>query len=360
MIPIHEKAEIVRRFLLDPASEKAFLPFFSICHSIAKGELQYLRQRGNVHLLKCADRGESIEAVACSCLGDIFARDSCGRYYVLFEGLQNLGVDDFERIDSGLLYIRIESLIIRLAYQSLAKEAGREDPPAVALRNRFKSILRSDQFCSPNESKGARRWICLRKNRDRLRREKPAMSFDRLLRIAYDGYEETKTNKEWCVRIFGFLDEADDVRNCLLKSDLLRAVVAVNRGKIGPGDVMGRGDGSPVYVALREQMEKIRTEVVNWVAESIVCKYVRKGKFTIDEAEVVRNAVESYLGDLIEHGCTDSKRTYFEEAMSADVHDIYIKRYKDAFELIVDKAAEEFQRRMRNIAAELGFVDYFG
>ncbi len=313
-----------------------------------------------MHLLRCADRGESIEAVACSCLGDLFARDRCGRYYRLPEGLHDLGVDDFERIDTSLLYLRIESLIKTHAYQSLAKKAGREDPLAVALRNRFKSILRSDQFCSPNESKGAGRWICLRKNRDRLRREKPDIYFDCLLRIADDAYEVTRTKKEWCTRIFEFLDEAEDVRNCLRKSDLLRAVVAVNRGKIGPGDVMGRGERSPAYLALCREAEKVQADILDWVMESLVAKYLQKGKFTIDEAEVVRNAVESYLGDLIEHGCTDSKRTYFEEAMSADVHDIYIKRYKDAFELIVDKAAEEFQRRMRKIATELGFIDYFG
>ncbi|MEW5995899.1 MAG: hypothetical protein AB1744_16100, partial [Candidatus Zixiibacteriota bacterium] len=189
-------------------------------------------------------------------------------------------------------------------------------------------------------------YICLARTRNNLRENLPPASYDDLLAIAEQAYLKSTSRSEWCRRILELIDEKSDVQNCVRKSELLSAVMAVNSKYADLDGLFPQRGWTPEDTLLLKRAEQAINQTLGWLEQTVLADFIPKGRLTPEEAKRFIQAARCYLNDMVHCGQTDLIPQYFRENLPPGTHARYLRDYKYLFETAINKAVAEFRRRL--------------
>ncbi len=341
---------IIRDFLKYPHDRDNFNEFFNICYYHTVGYLRYLKAKGVTIELHDADEYKSLMDLAYDILGDFLHSGDNRPFYVIFDYFSRHKITDFDNTDLDILYDHFTILLRGFVRKILYKNRKEQNPQAANLERRIIDILKSDKYDIFKQNPDSAEYICLAKNKDRLRREYQPLLLADLLTIVYSVFSKEKCNNriDWVNNIFSELEIATEFQNFIKKNDLIRAMIHINESFI---ELDG---GSPFPFPHADSginRRAIDEEKINSLeyAEVMAKDYVGKGKITPHEAELILIAAEKYLTDFAFDGQTDKIPTYFFEIIPGCSQEKYLKKYKYIFEMIINKSRDDFIDRLINI-----------
>ena len=342
-----ENGEIIRLFLEDPRSRKQFDPFFKLCYRHVIGYLRYLKVKGYRLPEEMVSAQNPLSDLTIDILGP-FLRSARNRpFFLIFDFFQHQGTSDFKHTDTTQLYDLFKSMLFRFTRQELSRITGNANNQLDHLKRRFKDILKGNEYVTFSRDNGRIEYIRLKDDDTIEPRECPVVPYERLLILAEEVYHSSKTRKEWCRNVFRLLSGDTSVQNCLVKHELLSAVIVVNMKYVQADGLHPSLPPSTEYRLTERVAKESREETLQWLSKNMLEKFVQKGQITAEIAERFRGAVDRYLIDLIYSSDVDLVPIYFREVMPEDEHEKYLKDYKYIFETAITKADEEFKRRVR-------------
>ncbi len=286
--------------------------------------------------------------LAIDILGEFFRSESDRPFAVIFDFYTRHGIIDFENTDPETLYSLFLILLKGFIRKELAALSGQEEPQIANLKRRFKDILRDPRYSSQILLSLNADIIYLQANAENLRTDAQPIYYQDLLSIAEQAYLDSKTRQEWCTEIFKIIDRSIDLQNFVRRSDLLRAVIAVNAKYSEIEGLNLSRFPLPDIAILNEAAEKARAESLGKVRINVMSRFLEKGRITPAEADLFERAAERYLIDFGHDGSADSIPDYFREIMPESYQKEYLTRYKYVFENVISEAVEYFKEILRN------------
>ncbi|MDD3731825.1 MAG: hypothetical protein PHU88_05555 [candidate division Zixibacteria bacterium] len=196
------------------------------------------------------------------------------------------------------------------------------------------------------------------KNNNNLRKDKPPLSYDKLLYITEEAYFLSKNRPEWCHKIFELLENESEYQNFIKKHELLRAIITINM-KYVELDGHCPQPVKPMLPELYKAITDVKKETLDWLMPAVIKKYNDKGKISPEQAQLLLQAVDIYLSDFGFYGDTDSIPSYFYEMFPEINSKEYLDKYKNIFETIISKALEDLKKRLKNNSTIRAFGYYY-
>lgn len=350
---------VIQAFLDHPIDHRCFQSFFDFVYRRTLGFLSYLRKVGYRLPDGSGLEHGALDDLAIDILGGFFGGSTASRPYpVIF--------DYFRRISDAVLPVEnrpdVQTLLLGLLKSFVRQELSRlkkqDDPQIDNLKRRFKDLLDSSEFVALRSDSCDEVHLCLSKNINALRPDKPMMPYEQLESIVKQAFLDSHSRSEWCRLIFEQIDTATDFRNLVRKHELLRAVIAVNTEYLDIDAWQPARLPRPQQGYLRDEIDRARDETLLWMKGSIVADFVVKERITAQEADLLATAAEKYLTDYAFDGDTDAIPVYYRETMPESYHPRYLTDHKYVFETIITKSVENFVERLKKDSTIRGLGDY--
>ena len=339
-------SQLLYEFLNHPVSRRRQDAFVRMCVRLTIGYLRYLKARGWILPLSQQVGGNPVHDLAIHIVGSFLATEHGEPYGKLFNYYRRLGPTDFHKADPTDLWNALKSLLFRFIRQERSNLLDEEDPQKALLKRAFKDALLTDEYQRRLEQSGTV-FVNASKYDQTRREECPAISFDNLLRIVEDTYHQSNSRRQWCRAIFEALNQEDSVRNFLERHTLLYAVVIVNMKHVDAEGLVPASLPGPEHGLLSSAIVRARTETLSWVRETVLARYVTKGKLTDDQVVRLAKACENYLIDLAHSVDTESIPSYFREVIPEIDRKRYDKHFKNILDTLMAKARAVFADRLK-------------
>ncbi len=343
-----QNGDTILHFLNDCHSRKEFNAFYELCYRSTIGYLHFLRNKGyQLPLALATDRNPVVD-LSLDILGSFLRSAKNKPFYLIFDYFHQIGITDFQNAEPDELYEKFTPLLFRFIRQDLSKLKNETDPQIANLKHRVNDILKSDNYTVVSSNSGRIKRVMLSKNIHCNRAELPIIPYEETLKIVEESYLKSNNRVEWCKNIFETLDKTPKYQNIFIKHELISAIIAVNMKYVEVENI------KPVFthdaeseILLRKAERTIR-EVLPWFRIDVLEKYIGKGRLTPEYAANFERAIQLYLRDFVFSPPTDLLPVYFREVMPPEEHRRYLKKYKYIFETAIQKAEEEFLRRLKN------------
>lgn len=339
--------EVLRRFLEQPSSKERFDDFFQLCYRLVRGYLRHLMNRGwSLPFDLSSDHGQ-LGDLALDVLGPILAgqpHDPCPRIFKFFNSRDK---ESFAAADDAELQATFSArlfLSIREELRSLRREA---DPQVEYLKRRFGDILRSCDYVSFKGRAENATYIGLAQKAEDVPQEFASISYEDLVGFVETAYYESETRSQWCRRIFEAIEMHFGTGSVVKKHELLKAVVAVNIRYLRDEALTAMPTSSADSDFQLTFAEEAKQQTLSWLEQSVILKFIGKERLSKSAADSFLRAANLYLQDLIHSPGVDSLPVYFREVMPEVEHDKYLEIYKHPFETTMNRAEEDFKRRLR-------------
>jgi len=337
------RGEIIRAFLQAPLSQSRFRSFFDLCHATTIGLLNYYKSRGYPVPVERADTQAALSDTAYSLLGEFFQATPDERFPLIFDYFARHGMDDFEAAPAEDLYDHFRILLSGYIKKQMFRQRRTEHPQAEILKRRIKDILQPPEYLRFRHNPSNHVMVALVDRAADLREEAAPLPYPVMADMVQQAYYDAHTRTAWCSAVFGRLDLDRGHRNFLPLNDVLLAMVQVN-ATVLEEVVAGPAKSIPPELgAALQAVDMVVCTTVAWTRESVVPRYVQRGRLTAAESEAYLRAVELYLLDLGYSGGTDPVPLYFREVMPKEAHAEYIKSYKYTFEAVMTSSTERFR-----------------
>jgi hypothetical protein len=351
----------VRDFLQNPLIKKSFDCFFKLCFHETICYLRLLKAKGYNLPYRSFDSANYSNDLAIDLLMKFFESKPNRPFLVIFEFYHRNRIADFEKASPEMLYSLFQVLLKGYVRKELAALTGQEDPQIAVLKRRFKDILRGPGYICQKEGSLNAEIAYLQANSSDLRHNADPLSFEEILAIAEKAYLDSKSREKWCELIFKTINGDLERQNYIRKSDLLRAVIAVNIKYRDLEAINLSRIPEPNFASIHGAVKVARLETLDWIKENIINRFIQKKKFTSIEAELFLKAVDRFLSDFGFDGSTYLIPVYFREIMPETSQKEYLSQYKYIFETILNEAVGHFKEILRNdpIICQFGlYYDY--
>jgi hypothetical protein len=235
--------------------------------------------------------------------------------------------------------------MVREELRTIRRDA---DPQIEHLKRRFSDTLSKGEYESFTPKGSRTTYVRLSSGANAERDKLPLITYEDLLEIVEVTYFNSKTRSQWCKNVFKEIDDRDDIRDCIKKHELLKAVIEVNLRYLRDEALLPPQSPTPESELRRTIAHDVRRQTVTWVRMNVVMRFVEKNRipeWTLDRFVL---AADLYLQDLIDSSDVDKLPVYFREVMPEEEHEKYLRQYKHAFETTMNRADQNFRERLRN------------
>jgi hypothetical protein len=346
---ILRRGETVSAFLRAPLNRRCFDLFFSDCLCQTIYCLSSLRARGYRLPVAGETNAASLRDLAYDILGSLLRTERGKKpYHVVIDYFSSRGIGDPRDATTEQLGNLMTGLLWSYARQEIYRLKAQEDPQRAKLKRRLGDVLDDSNYETEPVPGSPVEYVCLTTSRDSLRLNCSILPFERLQRLAESAYLDSCNLSQCCNVIFRELDGMTDVQNRLRRHEVVSAIVAVVSRYLETDGFCAARLSTPVGDFDAGTMNRARKETNDWLAETVICEFVEKGRITREITSRIVLAVDRYLIDLSTHGNTDPIPQYFREVMPECEHGKYLETYKYVFETIISRAVEEFRRRLQD------------
>ncbi|MEW6411081.1 MAG: hypothetical protein AB1483_01260 [Candidatus Zixiibacteriota bacterium] len=284
-----------------------------------------------------------MDDLAVDILGSLFQTKPQRPFSVIFEFYQSSGVRDFEQCEPERLWMLFESLLKGFAHQEISRLKKQANPQVETLKRRFKDILREDHYVT--FMRGYEEFIHLKAGKPDF--SKPTIPYEELRIIAEEAFAGSNSRTDWCRKIFERLAQAPAYCAAIGRTDLLKAVVAVNVAflqlpQFGPMAVPG-----PQTSAIRDAVSAIKLETMKYIDDQVIRPFVTKTRIRGEDSGLFLAACGRYLDDFGHDGDPAVIPDYFREVMPPQYVERYLEDFKYVFETVIDRTKEDFSSRLR-------------
>ncbi|MFH1700759.1 MAG: hypothetical protein ABIE07_09255 [Candidatus Zixiibacteriota bacterium] len=268
-------------------------------------------------------------------------------FYLIFDFFRQIGITNFKNADAAELYERFKALLFGFIRQELSKLKNETDPQKANLKRRINEILKRDEYTTLTSNLSGINQIFLSKNRDRICTDLQIIPYEEILRIVEESYLKNHNRVEWCRSIFEALYKSKKYQKIINKHELVSSMIAVNIKYVEVENIQSYCSQNAKNDMLFREAEQTIKGVLPWIRENILVKFIKKNSLTVQNAAHFEWAVQLYLSDFAFSPPADLLPRYFREVMPPKEHERYLSKYKYIFETVIQKAEEEFLRRLK-------------
>lgn len=338
---------ILKLFLEQPSDRKRFDAFFTLCYRLVRGYLAHLMKQGWSLPFDLTSDRDRLGDLTIDVLGPILASAPGRPCYRIVDHFKKKEIEDSSEADSEQLFGEFTSYLFQMVREELRTIRRDADPQVEHLKRRFSDALSKSEYESFSHRGSSTTYVRLARSAHRDRDELPLISYEDLLEIVEIAYLRSKTRSAWCRNVFKEIEARDDIRSCVKKHELLKAVIEVNLRYLRDEALLPGHCPCPESEFHRTIAHDIRRQTLTWVRKEVVMRFVSKKRIGEWAADRFVQAADLYLQDLIDSSDVDKLPDYFRETMPDEEHNRYLKLYKHPFETTMRCAEEEFRRRMK-------------
>lgn len=339
--------QILRLFLEKPSDKKRFNDFFALSYRLVRGYLVHLMKQGWSLPLDQTSERDQLGDLTIDVLGPILASAPGRPCYRIVDYFGKKGIIDFSKADSEQLFGEFTSRLFQMVREELRTIRRDADPQVEHLKRRFSDTLSKGEYESFTPKGSSTTYVRLSSDANTECDKLPLITYEDLLEIVEVTYFNSKTRSQWCSNVFKEIDDRDDIRNCIKKHELLKAVIEVNLRYLRDEALLSPQSPTPESELRRTIAHDVRRQTVTWVRKNVVLRFVEKNRIPEWTLDRFVQAADVYLQDLIESSDVDKLPVYFRVVMPEEEHEKYLKHYKTPFETTLRRAEEEFRRRMK-------------
>lgn len=345
---ILKMGETVSAFLRVPLDRRRFDAFFYECLRQTIYCLNSLRARGHRLPVVGKTNAASLRDLAYGILGSLLRTERGEKpYHVVFDYFSSNDVTNPRNETAERLGNLMMALLWSFTRQELFRITGQEDPQKAKLKRRLSDVLDGSNYRPETMLDNSTEYVYLASNCDNLRLDCQMLSFDGMQRLAETAYLETCNLSQCCAAIFAELGTMTEVQNRLRRHGLVSALVSVVLRYMETEGFQVSAQSTPEGDFDVGTMNQAREGTIIWLAETVIHEFVDKGRITKEIGDRFSLAADQYLIDLSTHGNTAPIPQYFREVMSESEHGKYLETHKYVFETVINRAVEEFRRRLR-------------
>lgn len=340
--------QVLLNFLKKPLNRHYFNAFFKLCYQLVIGHLSYLNAKHYQIPVEISLDRRSLSDLTIDILGSFLRSTKDQPFIVIFDYFQKQGVSDFNESDSHELFGQFRSLLLTFIKGELGRIRKDKDPQLDHLKRRIKDILKEPEFITFLAKDNHTKHVCHAGSKSSDRDDRPHISYKQLLALVEDAFYLSNNRKEWCRNVFKSICAMTGVQDCLKKHELISAMISVNMKYFEIDPLLPSKLPGAEYQIYAKTIEDAKQQSLLWLDDSLLKRFVRKGRITKEHSRHFIVAVDRYLADLCYSSSVDLLPVYFREVMPESEHPRYLKDYKYVFETSVYKTEEYFKNLLKD------------
>lgn len=330
--------KVLRFFLDNPLNPNSFNEFFKECYGLTKSYLFTLKSSGWRLPLEKKSLEESIEDLAYDVLEPFLISKSERPFYVIYDYFKRHRITDFSIISDDELESHFKILLQGFIKKQLSKIRKMENPQEEKLKRKIKYSLEKLGAVKLNGPSGQYVQIYLKNYQNSLRNDKPDVTVRQLKDIVGEAFCSSKTNPQWCEKIFGLLNENSRIKNVVVLSELISIMIQINAEFVFDSIRAPYHVDTPRDVHTNFRLTSAIEKSLKRAGKEEIDRFVMKGKLTKLEGDLLMKACGKYLEDKHLDGGNRPLPDYFLEFMPDVCQDEYLKKYKYMFETLISSA----------------------